>query len=250
MLIPGLVSISFRKEPPDAILRGAAAAGLAGIEWGADVHVPAGDLDTARRVGRLTRDAGLAVTAYGSYYRLGTSAHPAEDFAPVLASAEALGAPLIRLWGGQKGSASLSETELSRMAVEMRMLADMAAGKRIILTLECHPGTLTDDYFVSLRFLKMVGRPNVRMYWQPNQFRPVSYNLDAARALAPYTAHLHVFHWDARTRYPLKDGEADWQRYLAVFREAGGDHVLLLEFMHDDRLSTLADTAATLRSWL
>ena len=250
MLISGLVSISFRKETPDTLLREAAAAGLAGIEWGGDIHVPAGDIAAARKVGWLTRDAGLAVTAYGSYYRLGMNADPTADFAPVLASAEALGAPLIRLWGGQKGSACLSEAELSGMAAEMRTLADLAAEKRITLALECHPGTLTDDYSVSLQFLEMVSRPNVRLYWQPNQFRPVSYNLDAARALAPYAAHVHVFHWDAHARYPLRDGEPDWRRYLAVFRESGGDHALLLEFMHDDRLSTLAETAAVLKSWL
>ena len=45
-------------------------------------------------------------------------------------------------------------------------------------------------------------------------------------------------------------GEADWRAYLAAFREAGGDHALLLEFMHDGRLSTLRETAATLKEWL
>lgn len=250
MFATGLVSISFREERPETILREAAAAGLSGIEWGGDVHVPAGDLETARTVARLTGDAGLRVFAYGSYYRLGTNADPAADFLPVLDTAEALGAPLIRLWSGQKGSAALSTTEFEQMAGEMQILAEMAAKRRITLTLECHAGTLTDEYAASLRFLNLVGRANVRMYWQPNQFRSLAYNLEAARALAPQTTHLHVFHWDAQNRYPLREGTADWQQYLTVFREAGGDHALLLEFMHDGRLSTLRETAATLRDWL
>ena len=31
----------------------------------------------------------------------------------------------------------------------------------------------------------------------------------------------------------MREGEADWRAYLAAFREAGGNHALLLEFMHD-----------------
>ena len=84
MFAAGLVSVSFREERPESILREASAAGLSGIEWGGDVHVPPGDLDTARSVARLTAGAGLQVFAYGSYYRLGMSANPASDFLPVL----------------------------------------------------------------------------------------------------------------------------------------------------------------------
>ena len=167
MFAAGLVSVSFREERPESILREASAAGLSGIEWGGDVHVPPGDLDTARSVARLTAGAGLQVFAYGSYYRLGMSANPASDFLPVLDTAEALGAPFIRLWGGRKGSAALSRPEFEQMAGEMRILAGLAAEREITLTLECHAGTLTDDYPSSLRFLALVGRPNVQMYWLP-----------------------------------------------------------------------------------
>lgn len=40
MFAAGLVSVSFREERPESILREASAAGLSGIEWGGDVHVP------------------------------------------------------------------------------------------------------------------------------------------------------------------------------------------------------------------
>jgi hypothetical protein len=53
-LIPGLVSITFRALPPADIIRLTAECGLQAIEWGADVHVPPGDLAGARRVGAET----------------------------------------------------------------------------------------------------------------------------------------------------------------------------------------------------
>ncbi len=80
-------------------------AGLAGIEWGGDVHVKPGDEAEALRVGSLTRNAGLQVSSYGSYFRLCAQEEPETAFAPVLASARALGAPLIRVWAGERDSA-------------------------------------------------------------------------------------------------------------------------------------------------
>ena len=70
MLIPGLVSVTFRQLAPREIVQLAAAAGLRGIEWGGDIHVPHGDLQAARAVRDITAAAGLQVLAYGSYFRL------------------------------------------------------------------------------------------------------------------------------------------------------------------------------------
>ena len=94
----GLVSVTFRQKSVEEIAALTAEAGLSGVEWGGDVHVPPGDREAARRAAQLTRQAGLEVLSYGSYYRC----QPGEDFTPVLESALALGAPLIRVWAGTK----------------------------------------------------------------------------------------------------------------------------------------------------
>ena len=83
MLIPGLVSITFRSLAPEEIIRLAAQADVQSIEWGGDIHVPAGEVDRAREVGRWTREAGLMVSAYGSYYRLGGGGSDAAPFEPI-----------------------------------------------------------------------------------------------------------------------------------------------------------------------
>lgn len=82
MLTIGLVSITYRKLTPAEIIPLVRDAGLSCIEWGSDVHVPQTDLENARRVGEMTREAGLTVSSYGSYYRLGAG----QDFAPYLAA--------------------------------------------------------------------------------------------------------------------------------------------------------------------
>ena len=104
---PGLVSVTFRQLSPEGIIDLCASSGLQAIEWG-DVYVPPGDDRVASRVGEMTRRAGLSVAAYGSYYRLAAS--EASPFEEVLASAEAMGAPAIRVWAGNRGSADTDET--------------------------------------------------------------------------------------------------------------------------------------------
>lgn len=253
MWTPGLVSVSFRGESPETILHEACAAGLRAIEWGGDVHVPPGDLENARRIGAATREAGLSVAAYGSYYRLGTAEDPAAAFSPVLDTALALGAPVIRLWAGTAGSADTPEEVRADLAAEARRLAGMAEKAGVVLTLECHNGTLTDRWESAAAFLAQVGHPCLRMYWQPNQLLDGAYNRRAARELAPCTVHVHVFHWDAAGRYPLAQGREEWRDYLDILTGAwkgnGQEHALLLEFMHDDKLSSLRETAAELLSW-
>lgn len=248
MWISGLVSVSFRGESPETIIQAAKAAGLRAIEWGGDVHVPPDDVENAARVGRLTREAGLAVAAYGSYFRLGTNG----DFAAVLAAAKALGAPTVRIWAGTADSDQVSPAERAALVSEARAVAKQAARENITVTLECHGGTLTDNWHSALEFVRTVDHPHFKMYWQPNQFRDHAYNCEAAEQLAADTVNLHVFHWDDKGCYPLAQGADDWRNYLAVFRRCWGgeDHALLLEFMHDGCLESLPETAATLNRWI
>lgn len=97
---PGLCSVTFRSLSPQAVIELAAANGIRSIEWGADIHVPPGDLENARDVAARTAQAGLSVSSYGSYIF-------APDFAPedvtaVLETAKALGTGHIRIWPGSR----------------------------------------------------------------------------------------------------------------------------------------------------
>ena len=90
----GIVSVTFRQLSPERIISLVSEGGLSAVEWGGDVHVPHGDLATARDVGRWTRNAGLEVASFGSYYKAGESEEAGLPFTSVLETASALGAPL------------------------------------------------------------------------------------------------------------------------------------------------------------
>ncbi len=242
----GLVSITFRSLPPEEVIRLARDNRLDAIEWGGDVHVPAGDIAVAQKVAEMTRAAGLTNYSYGSYYKIGAS--PREDFDGVLACARALGVGVIRVWAGACGSAEMTAEDYCTAVEDARRIADMAEGMTICL--ECHNNTLTDEYHAALKFIEDVGRGNLATYWQPNQYRDHAYNLEAAGALAPMTHAVHVFSWEGDTWLPLAAHAARWREYIDTVRAVRPDIPFMLEFMHDHDPATLPATAACLNEWM
>ncbi|HUX75213.1 MAG TPA: TIM barrel protein [Anaerolineae bacterium] len=250
MIHSGLVSITFRKLSPREIVDLVVQAGLAGVEWGGDVHVPHGDLRQARLVRRLTREAGLRIAAYGSYYRVG--ADGTGPFEPILDTAVELGAPLIRVWAGDRASADADAPFRARVVRETQQAADLAAGAGIAIAYEFHPRTLTDTDESARRLLEDVAHENVGSYWQPPPGASMADNLAGLDAVLPWLRNVHVFTWHRTTgeRVPLADGEAGWMRVLRKVASTGRDHFALVEFVRDDAEESFLHDAATLRRWL
>jgi sugar phosphate isomerase/epimerase len=253
MIRPGLVSISFRKLSVPEILDLCVRAGLEGIEWGGDVHVPHGDVAIAEQAAKTTADAGLEVAAYGSYYRVGEAADN-PDFADVLASAKALGAPLIRVWAGKRGSADADDAYRVLVVEDLRRICSLAEREGIVVACEFHGGTLTDTDSSAVALYQEADHANLQAYWQPPVAQGVEYCLEGLQSMLPRLCNLHMFHWThrdgKRVREPLAAGKAVWDQYLALAKQAEGEHWGLLEFVRDDDPEQLVADAATLRQWL
>lgn len=251
MIKSGLVSVTFRKLAPDAIVDLARRAGIAALEWGGDIHVPHGNLKQAESVARLTRDAGLTVAAYGSYYRVGHSEAEGLAFENVLATAKVLGAPVIRVWAGNQGSARANAAYRNSIQAEAQRVAELASAAGLTLAFEYHGGTLTDTAASARQLIEAIQHPAMRIYWQPASAADDA-NLEELRALLPWLTNLHVFHCDsaAGTRLPLKDGAKPWRRRLDLAGSTGRDHYALLEFVRDDSPEAFLEDARTLKSWL
>ena len=241
----GLVSISFRQHSKEDILKEAALAGIEVIEWGGDVHTPHGDEAEARETKRLSEKYSIEPIEYGSYYAIGQS--EPKLFEKVLLSAEILGTKIIRVWAGMgKPSDTFTEEEYLKHVKDAKRICK--AAKNYTVALECHPNTLTDEYHTALKFLRDVNMPNLKMFWQPNQHRPLDYNLDSIKALLPYIVSVHVFSWERKTKHPLAHLEENWKKYIELLGDK--DINYMLEFMHDGRIETLFDTARTLKRWI
>ena len=245
---PGLVSISFRKLSVEQVIALAREARLHGIEWGGDIHAPHGDAARAQVVGDATRAAGLTVAAYGSYYRIGVSEQEGLTFASVLASAVALGAPRIRVWVGNRGSAECPSEQRLAIIADAQRIAALAAVHGIRVVSEWHGNTLTDNAESGVAFLRAVGHPNFTTVWQPSVGLTTDAALGELTAALPWVEHLHVFHWQQHERRPLAEGSDRWQRYFACAAGTGRELTATLEFVLGDEPQQLVRDAATLHS--
>lgn len=248
MLHSGLVSVTFRKLSVPEIVDLCVQSKLEGIEWGGDIHVPAGNLQCAVETRRLTLENGLKVAAYGSYYRLGTQA---ASFEPVLETAQALGAPTIRVWAGTIDSQDASEAYWENVVYESQQIADKATAVGISISFEFHPQTLTNTAESTLRLLQMIQRANIYSYWQPTVGADSEANSSALSNLLLWLGNIHVFHWFPEyERHSLSVGTEDWCNYLSILRTSQRERFLMLEFVQNDSVESFLRDAQTLRSWL
>lgn len=253
--VPGLVSVTYRQLPADEVVRLAVAAGLSAIEWGGDVHVPAGKLTEAERIADVCAEAGVDICSYGSYYYAGHDDLEAAD--KVLRTAISLGAPNIRVWAGRVGSGECPSEQRQRVAEDIGGLAALAAEHGIQVSVECHPDTLTDTLPSTLRLLDDIKMSAgvVRPYWQPVPGQRVGEAGKHVDALLPLLRTVHVFAWSADGgRQPLRAAAPLWQDVLGRLARATGDdgtvRYALLEFVPGDDPGALDGEADTLCGWL
>jgi len=244
MYKPGLVSVTMRKLSPKEILSLMAQTELRAIEWGGDVHVP--NEQTAVEVRKMTEDSGIAIASYGSYYHCGEE----EDFGVVLRTAEALGAPNIRVWAGDKGSLEADEAYRAKVACDARLITAMAMSEGLTVAFEFHGGTLTDTTKSTATLMKEAETAGLYTYWQPPVGSRVEGNLETIGELAPLISNVHCFEWKmvdgTCVRRPFAEGLPHWGAYFQKLHEAGKSGYALMEFVRDDDPAQLVEDAAAL----
>jgi 3-dehydroshikimate dehydratase len=257
-IAPGLCSITFRGLDADDVLALAVRAGIEGVEWGADGHVPPGGGPAVDALARRCRDAGVEIVSYGSYLGMGP---PTDDegvvVEAVLDSASALGAPMVRIWT-EFGVTPASPAEDRRRVTERTTaLADAIAARGLGTVLEFHPGTLTETAASTRTLLESIDRPGLRTHWQPDPSLTEVEQLSELAGVASDLAHLHVFNWGPggiAERRALADGARLWPAALALAdRDApalSGRRYALCEYVRDDDPAQLVRDVRTLRAWL
>lgn len=247
-----LCTVTFRELSPQSIVALAGEAGLKAIEWAGDAHVPPGKLELIEEVRRLSERAGLALS-YGSYV-----APPADDmsqFMQALATTTALGATNIRIWPGTRNrdSADYSADEARAVALAIREMAAAAAQQEVTVSLEYHPGSLTDTTGSALRLIETIDHDNVYLYWQPRPGLPLKDALDEIAMVGEHVSHIHVFAWDRdRNRFPLATAEDYWKQVIAELPATRwtGPRYAMLEFVAGDDPDAFRRDAGTLENIL
>jgi sugar phosphate isomerase/epimerase len=254
-ILPGLCSISFRQLDPGEVIELASAAGLAGVEWGADRHVPVGEHETARRVAEDCAAAGLACPSYGTYIGMDPSKGSVEE---ACSTAVALGARNIRVWTPMGTDHTADAETRASIVADLVHVCSVAAGAGLTVGLEFHGWTLTHTGESARRLLEEVAAPNLFTYWQPIYWDD-EINTDPARQVAEFdlvadhVSHLHAYWWTGFERHPLAAGDATWTQILPRAAETNrwsAPRYAFLEFVADDDPEHLSSEASTLSRWL
>ncbi|MGN1094171.1 MAG: sugar phosphate isomerase/epimerase family protein [Candidatus Neoclostridium sp.] len=241
----GMCSVTFRNKSAEEIIALAKENGLEYVEWGGDVHVPAGDFSAAEKVRLLCKTEGIKIASYGSYYRFDGF----DDFVTVSKTAKTLGAGTVRVWAGSKNSNDFSLKEFADLTEAVKKCADHAAANGQTVAFEYHHGTYCDNAQSALKLLREVDRENVKTYWQPmywlNASEEEKFAADklSIEALKDEIVNVHVYCWkNGSDRRALSEGSEQWREYLALL--PCGNYYL--EFVKDDAPCRLAKDAAEL----
>ena len=270
MIKSGICSVTLAKKSVNEVIAIVKEAGLEGIEWWGKDHVPHGDIAAGEKVKILTESAGLKVSSYGSYYRVGVSEAEGLSFASVLDTAVALGAPSIRVWAGNRNYTDADSSFVAQVVSDTMRIADMAAKAGQTVTFEFHGGTLTDNNANAIKFASLVEHPAVFFSWQSPHGYDIEHCLAGLKGLLPRLNTIHVYHWTIGSyekntvnenirplkhpedffSHPLADGADRWREYFKAVNSTGRDHFALLEFVKDDSPEQVIEDGKTLRKLL
>ncbi len=244
MLIPGIVSATFKNLSIDDVIAITRRNKLKAIEWSENHHIELGNTMQASAVKEKCLDVGVSIASYGSYYRLGKGM----DFRKSLDNAIAIGSERIRIWAGDKPSSAVADDEYELLVKEAQQISAIAADNGIMVCLEWHKNTLTDRNQSGLKFLNDVDCSNFRTFWQPSPEMDVEERCEGIKMVSKFIENIHVYYWDNTGRRPLSEGESDWKRYMKLF--GPDDHYALLEFVKDNTIVQFSSDASAFLSWL
>ncbi|GHV14603.1 xylose isomerase [Clostridia bacterium] len=251
----GIASVTLRQYAYRNFIKNTKLTSLEYIEWGSDIHVPRDNLNKAVKVEDEMTANSLFTSSYGSYYRLGSQMLESGDKTKVrcdvIATAKALHASTIRIWGGDVGSSRITPEMRETMVADAIEFAAIAGKNGLSISLEYHLNTITDTPDSAVDFIKEVrsrGADNIFLYWQINPYIDHRENLTALTKVMPYLTNIHVFAWEKDTRLPLEAHKSRWLDYVNLVKNISTmeKHCFLMEFVKNDSVEQLIEDAAVL----
>ena len=224
----GFTSTSFRQiKSIEKVVRIASAAGAQCIEWGGDIHVK--DVQTAKRAKKLCDDAGIMISSYGSYYRVGS--RNADEWKKLCEIAYAMGADAIRVWLGTCDSEKTDTETYRNLLEDTKAICAVAASYGLLVCPECHDNTFNNNTDAFLRIREEAGCDNFRTYFQ-SRYKRMAYDLDRIERTMPFTESIHISYSEqAREQFPFfKPGYIN--TLLDKILASGFDGNILVEYTY------------------
>ncbi|MEG1608813.1 MAG: hypothetical protein RR348_02995, partial [Clostridia bacterium] len=222
------------------------------IEWGGDVHLPYDSFETVKKIKELTACNKINNISYGSYYVVGEKDY--QKFSKICEVASIIGAKIVRVWLGKKGSQNTSDIEVNDYCLEVVQLCKIAQEFELIVASEFHNNTFNDSGQSAVSFIKKVNVANLMTMWQPLGNDKVDIN--NLIEVMPYLCEVHIFNWDSNNRRkPLAKGKDKWLSFFEIiskYTQCAQEKIELnfvLEFVKGNSARAFKQDVKTLKSW-
>lgn len=249
-MIAGLCSISLRHLSVNDVVKQAVLSGLQAIEWGGDIHVPHGNLETARDARQLCDDNNIRVVSYGSYWTAGSDNQESKSFVSVAKTAMALNAKFVRVWAGNVDGRRICHEQRHKIIESLSYATKTAADYGVAVSVEYHDNTLACTGLLTRHLMAETSLQGIRCHWQPQLGESSDVCLDGIRSLLNYIGVVHVFHWypTASDRRPISEGAEVWLKYLSEIKANIDDIPALIEILPNDDPRLLPREARSLNA--
>ncbi len=195
----GFTSTSFRQiKSIEKIVKIASESGADCIEWGGDIHIK--DTETAKRAKKLCDDAGIMISSYGSYYRVGSK--NTDEWKNICEIAYAMGAKSIRVWLGSRDSEITDEKTYNLLVEDGKNICTVAKEYNLIVCPECHDNTFNNNTDAFLKIHNDIDCDNFGTYFQ-SRYKRMEYDLDRIDRTLPYIESIHISYSEqSREQFP------------------------------------------------
>lgn len=229
----GFTSTTFRPiKSLEKIVDIAKQSGADCIEWGGDIHVT--DIESAQKAASLCKNAGVEISSYGSYYKVGCGDD--KKWKSICRIADAMGARVIRVWLGEKGSKATDDEYYERILNDLIGICEEADKYGLTVSPECHTSTYNDNTEAFLKIYKEFcekGKTNnFKTYFQ-SKYKKLDYDLRRIEKTIEHIEIVHISYSEQmREQFFFKrDGEYI-NKLLKKLKESGYDKTILLEYTY------------------
>ncbi|UCH62067.1 MAG: sugar phosphate isomerase/epimerase [Fidelibacterota bacterium] len=218
------------------LLHPVAEAGFSMLEvW--QYHVSRESETVIRELRKLGDSLELSFPVVGFYPKLHLSGaerqQELELFDRITRYAKILGAKIIKIFAGIKGTDQLEETEYDRSLVFLAGMIDTAEKNGLLVTSELHKKTLLDSLDAAQKLLRQINSSNFKICFQPFDFRSTEKAVRDYLALAEQVPHVHYQGRHNGKMELLNNSDIDYAVLTRALVEHGFEGYISIEFVRD-----------------
>ena len=216
------------------LLRPVAEAGFSMLEvW--QYHVSRESEAVIRELRKLGDSLGLSFPIIGIYPKLHLSGVERQRefdlFEKITGYAKILGADIVKIFAGAKGTDHLEEAEYNRSLEFLAGIVDTAEKNELLVTSEMHKKTLLDSLEAAQKLIRRINSSSFRICFQPLDFRSTDRAIRDYSVLAAHVRHVHYQGRHNGKMELLKNSDIDYAVFTRELIKRGFEGYISIEFV-------------------